>query len=127
VAIIMANGHQVNDSNPYPCKIIGAVAISGVVSVQDKGSGAIVGADLVPVPVAGTAVQLPNIPCREIQITAKRGNTGYILVGGATVSATSYGKELAALATLTLKVSNANEIYINATVATEAASYIAIL
>ncbi len=78
------------------------------------------------VTTAGTRVQLPDIPCREITIIAKRLNTGYIFVGGSNVSSTVYGVELAAKESFTFVVANANLIYIDASVSGEGISYVAI-
>ncbi len=78
------------------------------------------------VTTAGTRVQLPDIPCREITIIAKRLNTGYIFVGGSNISSTVYGVELAAKESFTFAVANANLIYIDASVSGEGISYVAI-
>jgi len=66
------------------------------------------------VSTAGTSVQLPDIACREVTITAKRDNTGTIYVGGTSVSSTSYGTYLNAGDSLTKPVENANLIHIDA-------------
>lgn len=92
---------------------------------REQGSQSITGA-LQNVTTAGTRVQLPNLPCREITIIARRTNTGYIYVGGNTVSSTSFGAELEAKDSVTLKVSNTNLIWIDASVSGEGISYIAI-
>lgn len=81
-------------------------------NVKLTGSSALKGA-LQTVTTAGTRVQLPNYPCREVTITAKRANTGYIYVGGSDVSSTVYAVELGARDSITLTVSNTNLIYID--------------
>lgn len=81
---------------------------------------------LVDVPTAGTAVQFPNASCREITIIAKDTNSGTIYVGGTGVSDTSYGVKLKADGSITLPVSNANMVYINASVDGEGVSYVAL-
>ena len=83
-------------------------------------------AKVVNVTIAGTRQQLDDKACREVTIIAKRGNTGYIYVGKSNVSSTVYGAELGELDSITLEVSNTNEIYIDASVAGEGISYVAI-
>ena len=83
-------------------------------------------AAVVNVTVAGTRQQLPDKACREVTIIAKRGNTGYIYVGKDDVSSTVFGAELGELDSITLEVSNTNEIYIDASVSGEGISYVAI-
>lgn len=78
------------------------------------------------VTTAGTRVQLPNIPCREVTIIAKRANTGYIYAGKSNVSNTVYGVELAAKDSYTFAVNNTNEIWLDASVSGEGISYVAI-
>lgn len=78
------------------------------------------------VTTAGTRVQLPDYPCREVTLIAKKGNTGSIYVGGSDVSSTVYGAELAAKDSMTLAVSNTNLIYLDASVSGEGVSYVAI-
>lgn len=76
------------------------------------------------VTTAGTRVQLDNIPCKEVTIIAKKSNTGKIYVGGNDVSSTVYGVELSAGDRITLKISNSNLAYIDASVSGEGVSYI---
>lgn len=83
-------------------------------------------ANTVNVTLAGTRQQLPNKPCREVTIIAKRGNTGFIYVGKNNVSSTVYGASLAELDSITLDISNTNEVYIDASVSGEGVSYVAI-
>lgn len=99
--------------------------INGAINTKPIGSGSLVGA-IQNVTTAGTRVQLPNTPCYEVTIIAKRGNTGYIYVGGTNVSSSVYGVELAAKESYTFMVSNANLIYIDASVSGEGVSYIAL-
>lgn len=79
---------------------------------------------LVNVPSAGTRVRLPNIPCREITIIARKTNTGSIYVGGPDVSSSKFGAELEARDSITLPVNNANMIYIDAEYSREGISYV---
>jgi len=83
-------------------------------------------AAVVNVAFAGTRQQLPDKACREVTIIAKRGNTGYIYVGKGDVSSTVFGAELGELDSITLAVSNTNQIYIDASVSGEGISYVAI-
>jgi len=83
-------------------------------------------AAVVNVTLAGTRQQLPDKACREVTIIAKRGNTGYIYVGKDDVSSTVFGAELGELDSITLAVSNTNQIYIDASVSGEGISYVAI-
>ena len=84
------------------------------------------GAAVQNVTTAGTRVRLPDLACKEITLIARRTNTGYIYVGKVTVSSTVYGAELSALSSITIPVSNANEIYIDASVSGEGISYVAV-
>ena len=93
--------------------------------VQLSGSNLEVAA-VVNVTLAGTRQQLPDKACREVTIIAKRGNTGYIYVGKDDVSSTVFGAELGELDSITLAVSNTNQIYIDASVSGEGISYVAI-
>jgi hypothetical protein len=83
-------------------------------------------ATVLNVTTAGTRVQLPDILCHEVTIIAKRTNTGYIYAGKNTVSSTVYGVEFAAKDSFTFNVSNANQIYIDASISGEGISYVAI-
>jgi hypothetical protein len=94
-------------------------------NVKLTGSNALKGA-VQNVTTATTRVQLPAYACREVTIIAKRGNTGYIYVGGNDVSSTVYGAELASKDSVTIAVSNTNLIYIDASVSGEGVSYVAI-
>jgi len=89
------------------------------------GSSTISGA-VVNVTTAGSRVQLPDIDCREVTVIAKRTNTGSIYVGGVNVSSSIYGAELRPRDSITLSLSNANMIYIDAAVNGEGISYVAI-
>ena len=83
-------------------------------------------ATVLNVTAAGTRVQLPDIPCHEVTIIAKRTNTGYIYAGKNTVSSAVYGVEFAAKDSFTFNIDNASEIYIDASVSGEGISYVAI-
>ena len=104
---------------PVKCNADGAVV------TELSGSNLEVAA-VVNVTLAGTRQQLPDKACREVTIIAKRGNTGYIYVGKDDVSSTVFGAELGELDSITLAVSNTNQIYIDASVSGEGISYVAI-
>ena len=101
------------------------VYVGNTANVQLTGSSLAV-ANVQNVTTAGTRVQLSSVACREITIIAKRANTGYIYVGGVTVSSTVYGAELEAKDSITIPVSNADEIYIDSSVSGEGISYVAV-
>jgi hypothetical protein len=103
----------------------GAAWIIKSTGVQLSGSN-LAEATVLNVTLAGTRQQLPDIDCSQVMIIAKRNNTGYIYVGKNTVSSTVYGAELGELDCVVLPVSNANEIYIDASVSGEGISYVAI-
>ena len=106
------NYQKYNSDGSTPVTVVGSLAnITGA---------------LVSVTTAGTRVQLPDVPCREITIIAKRANTGYIYVGGSDVASTKYGAELSSKDSITLAVANANQVYINSSVNGEGISYVAI-
>jgi hypothetical protein len=99
--------------------------INGKTDVKVTGSNTIKG-EVQNVTTAGTRIQLPDYPCREVTIIAKKGNVGFIYMGGNNVSSTVFGAELAAKDSVTLAVSNANLIYIDASVSGEGISYVAL-
>jgi hypothetical protein len=109
------DGKPINENNPLDVK--GSVQLSGSNVAE---------ATTLNVTLAGTRQQLPDIACSQVMIIAKRDNTGYIYVGKNTVSSTVYGAELGELDCVVLPVSNANEIYIDASVSGEGISYVAI-
>jgi hypothetical protein len=78
------------------------------------------------VATAGTRVQLPDFPCREVTLIGLKTNAGSIYVGGSDVSQTVYGAELQAKNSLTLAVKNTNMVYIDTSVSGEGVSYVAI-
>jgi hypothetical protein len=96
-------------------------------SVTVNGSSSLI-TGLIEVETAGTKQQLPNIPCHEVTIIAKRTNTGYIYIGASNVSSIepNYGVELAAKESFTFTVSNVNILYMDATVSGEGISIVAI-
>ncbi len=93
--------------------------------VLNAGSATLTGA-IQNVTTAGTRVQLPDIPCREITIIAKRTNNGFIYAGGDDVSSAVYGAELEAKDSMTLTVANANQVWIDASVSGEGISYVTV-
>lgn len=99
----------------------GTLVIAGVIS------GSLINiCNVVGVTTAGTRVQLPNMPCTEVTIIARRLNIGYIYAGMSNVSSLSFGVELAAKESFTFGVSNLNMIYIDASVSGEGISYVAL-
>lgn len=66
------------------------------------------------------------VSCREVTVIAEDTNSGYIYLGGSTVSNTSYGVKLAPKDSITLTVSNLAYIYIDADVSGEGVTYIAV-
>ncbi len=113
------------DLSPLENRIDAITSGDTPATAQLTGS-ALVEANVVNVIHAGTSQQLPDKPCREITIIAKRGNTGYIYVGKSNVSNAIYGVELGECDSITLEVGNANEIYIDASVSGEGISYVAV-
>ncbi|MCG7217357.1 hypothetical protein [Paenibacillus mucilaginosus] len=97
----------------------------GASDVNLKGSSAIKDG-VISVSAPGVRVQLPNIPCREITVIARKNNTGTIYVGSETVSASSFAAELDKKDAITLPVSNASMLWIDASVAGEGISYVAL-
>lgn len=95
------------------------------VPAREQGSESIKGA-IQRVTTAGTRVQLPNYPCREVTLIGLRNNTGYVYVGGTDVSGTVFGVELGARDSYTFKVSNTSLLYIDSSVSGEGVSYVAI-
>lgn len=95
------------------------------VPVTVTGSLANVG-NVLAVTTAGTRVQLPNIPCREVTVIARRLNTGYIYAGDVNVSATVFGIELGAKEAYTFAVANANQVWIDSSISGGGISYVAI-
>jgi hypothetical protein len=95
------------------------------VPTREQGSESIIGA-IVTITTNGTATQLPSATTREVTVIALDTNTGYIYLGGSNVSSTNYGAKLSAKDSITLRVSNANLIYITSSVDGEGVSYVAI-
>ena len=77
------------------------------------------------VTAAATAEALgSDTQCRCVIITAKPGNTGYVYVGGSTVSSSSYGKRLAPEDEITLAVQNLNIVYLDVSVSGEGVDFL---
>jgi len=93
-----------------------------------KVTGSLIGKGaLVIVINAGTRVQLPDFPCREVTIIGLRSNEGYIYASPDNlVSASNCGVELEAKDNYTFAVANTNQIWIDASVSGEGISYVAI-
>ncbi|CRF28964.1 Uncharacterised protein [Mycobacterium tuberculosis] len=115
--IIKEDGSVVNEAE--------GIQSDGSRLVKLMGSYALKG-NVLNVTTAGTRVQLPDYPCREVTIIARRGNTGSIFAGGSDVSSSVYGVELQAKDNFTFAVSNTNLIWIDASVSGEGISYVAI-
>jgi len=81
------------------------------------------------VATAGTRVALvaSSTPAKIVIITAETDNTGYIVVGGATVVAalaTRQGTPLNAGDSITLEIDNLADVYLDATVNTEGVTFV---
>ena len=96
---------------------------TGNLRVSDVGSGQTIAAVL-NVTTAGTRVQLPSHVCKEVTIIAKKANTGQIYLGASDVSSTVYGAEMDAKDSITLKVANSNQLWIDSSANGEGISYI---
>jgi hypothetical protein len=99
------------------------IDVDGNLQVTDVGSQQTIAAVL-NVTTAGTRVQLPTHGCKEVTIIAKKGNTGQIYLGASDVSSTVYGLEMDAKDSITLKVANSNQLWIDASTNGEGISYI---
>lgn len=78
-----------------------------------------IGTFRITVTSAGTRVQLPSNECKFVDLTAETDNTGYMVVGGASVVAslaTRQGRPLIAGETVRYWVTNTNVLYIDSTV-----------
>ena len=74
---------------------------------------------------AATRAQLhAGQACREVLVTAKPGNTGWVYIGDVTVSSTVFGKRLGADQSLKAAVNNLNLIYIDVSVNGEGVDFI---
>jgi hypothetical protein len=96
-------------------------------SQLDNAAGGI-GDNRVVVTTAGTRVPLASssTPARSVSITALEGNTGKVVVGGATVVAalaTRRGTPLAAGDTVTLDINDLSKVNVDAMVNGEGVSY----
>ncbi|MEY9096285.1 hypothetical protein [Paenibacillus sp. RC84] len=95
----------------------------GATYTQIKGSDSLE-SGLLNVSTPGTRIKFPNVPCREVMIIARRGNTGFIYIGGADVSSSKFGAELGPLDSVNIAVSNASLLYLDASIAGEGVSYV---
>jgi len=98
---------------------------NGGININPLGSTTLA-SGVVNVVTPGTRVQLPSVSCRKVTLTARRSNGSFIYVGGTTVSSSSYGDDLAAKEKVSVEITNANMIWIDADVAGEGVSYFAI-
>lgn len=78
------------------------------------------------VTTAGTSVRMPNHKANEVTVIARYSNTGSIYLGEHNVSASSFGAELKAGDSITLKVNNLNEIFLDSSVNGEGVSYVTV-
>lgn len=81
------------------------------------------------VTTAGTAVQVSttSIPCRMVEIQARVANTGNIAVGASTVVAAAGSERgfiLVPGASVSLRVTDVNKLYIDAAVSGEGVSFL---
>jgi hypothetical protein len=106
-------------------KVFKPISKENGIPIQMTGSGVLNGKTK-NVSTVGTRVQLDNIPCKEVTVIARKGNTGSIYVGGSDVSSILFGVELMANESFTFAVSNANLIYIATSVSGEGVSYVTI-
>ena len=88
-----------------------------------------VGDGVKSVTTAGTAVQLSatSVACRMVEIQARVANTGNIAVGSSTVVAAAgseRGIVLVPGASVSLRVTDLNKLYLDAAVSGEGVSYI---
>jgi len=130
---LLARGGIVSDNNPFPVanyiKTAGGIFIpqkgsdEGEAFMKLMGSNALVGA-LATVVTAGTRVQLPDIPCQRVIVIAEDDNLGVVYAGGNDVSSSTYGVKLYAEDVFPFDVSNANLIYIDASLDGEGISYV---
>jgi hypothetical protein len=105
-----------SDANPV------LIDTGGHLLVSDVGSSQTI-ADVLNVTTAGTRVQLPSHGCKEVTIIAKKANTGQIFLGGSNVSSTVYGLLMDAKDSITLKVANSDQLWIDASTNGEGISY----
>lgn len=88
-----------------------------------------VGDGIKNVTTAGTAVQLSStsVACRMVQIQARPENTGVVVVGSSGVvaaSATRRGIALVPGASVALRVTDLNKLYLDSAVSGEGVSYV---
>lgn len=98
-------------------------AASGVAVVSGGGGSAarplnnvIFGSGSISVSTPGEPVQLPNIPCAEVTLTAFENNAKNVYVGGANVSAeigSQNGAPLSPLGTISVKIDNLSKIFVD--------------
>lgn len=103
-------GKEITPSNPLPVSYSGSNSITG---------------DVLTVVTTGTAVQLPNIACSEVTLIGLKANSATVYVGSSDVTTSVYGVALDQKDSVTLKVNNADLIYINGT-AGDGVSYVAV-
>ena len=77
------------------------------------------------VTTAGTRVQLTATatPANAVHVEAKPGNTGYIYVGGPTVSSTDYATRLAPGDAFDVAIDDVSKVWIDASVSLDGVTY----
>lgn len=94
------------------------IPVSGTVTVNHPNTTVEDGRKVVT--TSGTAVALAaSTACKEVVVTAETDNTGIVVVGGSTVVAalsTRRGTPLAAGDSMTLRISNLANVFIDSTV-----------
>lgn len=115
---------EVTSTTPLPVTggTGGGGSTTNPIIVKETGSTSYT-ANILNVATAGTRVQLPNVACAEVTIIAKDGNIGAIYVGSSNVSAATYGAKMVARDSITLRVGNANLVWIDAATSGEGISY----
>lgn len=88
-----------------------------------------IGDGIKAVTTAGTSVQLSatSVACRMVQIQARTENTGVIVVGSSSVVASASTRRGIALvpgASVALRVTDLNKLYLDSTVSAEGVSYV---
>ena len=89
-------------------------------AIRETGVPSFIGEGSKAVTTAGTRVQLSTpIDCKEVAITAKAANTGYIYVGGEAVSSLQYLARLVANASVVISIDNLSKLWLDASVSAE--------
>lgn len=118
-------GHTMSiDGITYRVALVNAAA-QLVVAVGAPYTPTAVATNRKTVTTPGTQVQLQTQACKAVSVRALSGNTGSIWLGGATVSAAD-GRELTAGDAIDIAIDNVNRLWIDADIAAEGVSWIAV-